>query len=207
MARRVAITFGNIAKLAPYEDALRAVGIEPVRNPGSLDGLDGLLVTGGTDVDPAVYGQTPQPETQQPDKPRDELERRLIHEALVHDLPTLCICRGMQMFNVVHGGTLIQHLEPAHPHKQDEHNVDIVPETKLAQIVLAPRIPVNSRHHQAVGGLGSGLTISARADDGIIEAIEHPNKRFVIAVQWHPEDRMDAPADRRIFEAFREALR
>src|SRR5690348_4064850 len=102
---RVAVTFGDLMKLAPYEEALIAVGLEPVRNPESLVGLDGLVVTGGTDVNPKLYDQRPVEETQVPDDERDELERILILEAVALDRPLLAICRGMQMFNVVHGGS------------------------------------------------------------------------------------------------------
>src|SRR5215510_13512053 len=96
---RVAITFGDPAKVAPYETALREVGLEPVRNPDSLEGLDGLLLTGGTDVDPALYGEEKHSETHEPDRDRDARESRLVHEAIGRDVPVLAICRGLQMLN------------------------------------------------------------------------------------------------------------
>ena len=107
---RAGVTFGNAAKTAPYESALREAGIETVPNPASLEGLDGLLLTGGSDVNPVRYGQKRAAESEAPDDARDELEMRLLQEALAADLPVLAICRGMQLFNVFHKGTLIQHL-------------------------------------------------------------------------------------------------
>src|SRR5271154_7327869 len=106
---RVAVTFGNEARLGPYLDALRAVGIEAAGNPESLDSLDGLLLAGGSDINPARYGQTIAG-SDEVDDARDELEIRLLREALTADLPVLAICRGLQLFNVAYGGTLVQHL-------------------------------------------------------------------------------------------------
>jgi putative glutamine amidotransferase len=211
MSKRVAITFGNVKKLGPYEEALRAAGIEPVRNPESMAGLDGLVLTGGTDVNPALYQEEPHPETQPPDIPRDELERKLLLEALDLDRPVLAICRGMQIFNVVHGGSLIQHL-PAHEIRTpdaslDAHTVKIDPGSKLAAITGQTSKVVNSRHHQAIARLGEKLVRSAVAPDGVIEGVERPDKRFAVAVQWHPEDRVTSdPADRALFETFSSAL-
>ena len=209
---RAGITFRNAAKLGPYEQALRAAGTEPLRisldDPPAIESLDGLVLAGGTDISPARYGQTPAPETDAPDEQRDEVETRLLREALAQDVPVLAICRGMQLFNVVRGGTLIQHLPSGGPHqlKQPDgtaHTVRITPGTRLAAIVGETEYGVNSRHHQAVDQLGDGLIVSAIAPDGVIEAIEKPDAAFAVAVQWHPEDRVIAsPADRRLFEAF-----
>ena len=209
---RAGITFRNAAKLGPYEQALREAGIEPLRisldGPPAIESLDGLVLAGGTDINPARYGQTPAPETDAPDDQRDEVETRLLREALAQDVPVLAICRGMQLFNVVHGGTLIQHLPSGGPHqlKQPDgiaHNVRITPGTRLAATVGETEYGVNSRHHQAVDQLGDGLIVSAIAADGVIEAIEKPDAAFAVAVQWHPEDRvMASPAGRNIFEAF-----
>ena len=210
---RVAVTFGNEARVGPYELALREAGIEPVRNPESLDSLDGLLLTGGSDINPARYGQKNTGSDEVNDA-RDELEMRLLQEALAADLPVLAICRGLQLFNVVCGGTLIQHLSSTEVHRQrpqnaepgkhpSAHRIWVAPDTRLAGIIGGGGHDVNSRHHQAVESLGRGLIVSAIASDGVIEAIEKPGATFALAVQWHPEDRILASAaDRKLFEAF-----
>jgi putative glutamine amidotransferase len=200
----------------PYEEALRMAGIEPVvvsgSEPTSLDGVSGLLLMGGTDVNPALYGQVRQPETDEPDDARDRLEIALIGEALSRDLPILAICRGLQILNVQQGGTLIQDMaghrvrtpeDPGRP----AHEVAIAPGTKLAQI-MGERSRVNSRHHQAIAGVGGKLLVSARDPrDGTIEAVERPDKKFVVAVQWHPENQVAAREDQaRLFSAFAAAL-
>lgn len=215
MAGRVGVTFRFPEKVPPYEAALRAAGLEPIRitpaAPREIDGLDGLVVTGGTDVDPALYGQERDPLTGEPDRARDDLEMRLIDQALNRDLPMLCICRGMQILNVALGGDLVQDLGPDSPHPAKPapeararavHAVGIVPGTLLEAVLGPGDHQVNSRHHQSVGRLGRGLVVSAQAPDGIVEACELPDRRFVLAVQWHPEDRVEVDArDRRLFEA------
>jgi putative glutamine amidotransferase len=216
---RVLLPYRHAKKLRAYEDALRAAGMEPV--PGfvgesiSLNGFAGLLLMGGTDVNPSRYGEEPQPETDEPDDQRDETELRLIDEAIAKDLPILAICRGLQILNVYHGGTLIQHLSPTEPHDprlEDKsapaHEVAIEPDSRLAQIAGATRWRVNSRHHQGAAKIGERLRVSARAtEDGVVEGLERRDKRFVVAVQWHPEDQV--PKDReqlKLFRAFAEAL-
>ncbi len=213
---RVAVTHGTKAgeaKIAPYETALREVGIEPVRNPESLDSLDGLLLTGGADINPALYGQARVAESDAADDARDELELRLLREALAADVPVLAICRGLQLFNVACGGTLIQHLDSTEVHRQKPRNAEpgkhpaahrvwVGPNTRLAGIIGAGGHDVNSRHHQAIEIKGDGLIVSAISEDGVIEAIEKPGAAFAVAVQWHPEDRIFASAaDRKLFEA------
>jgi putative glutamine amidotransferase len=218
MAARVGVTFCGDQKVEAYEGAVRAVGLEPVRliagQARSLDGLYGLLLTGGTDVNPRRYGQIAAPETQQPDEARDEMECSLLGEALAIDLPVFAICRGMQVLNVQMHGTLQQHLPPSAGHEQrhpdeqprkhrDAHTVSITAGTLLSRIVGQDQIAVNSRHHQGVDRLGSGVIASALSSDGIIEAIEHPRQRFVLGVQWHPEDRIEiSDSDLKLFEAF-----
>lgn len=207
MARRVGLTYsaGRPDKAEPYRDALHLVGLEVVDNPKSIDDLDGLLISGGVDVDPALYGQAPAPETSAPEPERDDLEATLIRMALTADLPVLCICRGAQILNVVYGGSLIQHIVSG-AHKS-EHTVDVKAGTKLAGIVGAGTHPVNSRHHQAIDRIGVGLRAAATAPDGTIEAIESPVRRFAVALQWHPEDRVrTSDSDRSIFEAFAKAV-
>jgi putative glutamine amidotransferase len=214
--RRVGVTYREPDKGEVYAAALRAVGAEPVLiappGPDSLAGLDGLVISGGTDLDPSLYGQERHPLAEEPDRERDDMELRLMREALDADLPLLGICRGLQLFNVAHGGNLIQHLDCADSHvvrgETNVHTVALVEGSKLAAIAGACRYPVNSRHHQAAGRIGEGLLVSARsAADGVIEGLERPDRRFAVAVQWHPEDRVPGdPYDTRLFEAFLRAM-
>jgi putative glutamine amidotransferase len=215
--KSVLIPYRDPAKLKAYEAAARAGGLDPVSafvlKPPTLDGMAGLLLMGGTDVNPKLYGASPAPEVDEPDDERDAVEWRLIDEALERDLPILAICRGMQMLNVHHGGSLRQHLgSPKHdPDFEDKstiaHEVTLEPESHLASIMGSERLRVNSRHHQAVDQIGEGLRVSARdSEDGTVEALEQPNRRFVIAVQWHPEDQVFSEAEqRKLFERFAHA--
>jgi putative glutamine amidotransferase len=215
---KVAVTSGKTTNLAPYQSALEGAGIESVRNPASLEGLDGLLLTGGSDVNPVLYGQPRAAESEPPDDARDELEMKLLAEALAADLPVLAICRGLQLFNVFHQGTLVQHLASADVHRVKAldkepgrhpaaHRVWVAPSTRLAEIIGGGGLDVDSRHHQAVESLGQGLIVSAIAADGVIEGIEKPGAAFAVAVQWHPEDRVAvSEADRKLFEAFAAAI-
>ncbi len=222
MSKTVGVTFRSPEKAEPYFRALREIGISyaelTLGAPATLNGLAGLLVTGGgADVDPALYGQQPSPETDgPPDEERDIMELTLLKEALENNVPLLAICRGMQMFNIVHGGDLNQHI-PEHklhrvkppPEKRHEivHSIRVVPGTKLAEILGVAEHPVNSRHHQAVSHVGRYLKVSARAPDGVIEAIERPDKLFALGCQWHPEESIRTnPGDRLIFESFAAAL-
>ena len=134
-----------------------------------------------------------------------------MREAIATDLPVLCICRGMQMLNVVCGGDLAQHVQD-HPRArgfdEDVHEVVVHPATKLAEVLGCERKQVNSRHHQAVKRLGEGLRVSAVAEDGVVEGIELPEARFVLGVQWHPEDRVARDgADASLFSALLRACR
>jgi len=194
---------------APYIEALKKAGVELVEGDHLL-GFDGLVLMGGTDVNPALYGEERGPETDEPDDARDQLECSLIEEALVRDLPILGICRGLQILNVQHGGSLVQHME-GHQVRTPEnrglpvHSVAIEPGTHLA-VIAGPKLKweVNSRHHQAIARVGEGLVISARDPrDGTIEAVERPDKRFVVAVQWHPENQTEMA---KLFCAFAAAL-
>jgi gamma-glutamyl-gamma-aminobutyrate hydrolase PuuD len=216
---RIGISFRLREKAPPYERALRLAGLEPVpiRPDSSVPAqdLDGLLLTGGSDIDPARYGQERDRHTGEPDPDRDELEFNLLRDALEIDLPVLAICRGMQLFNIFHGGTLMQHLVAVERHDvrskpvhEEVHSVRICPRTTAALIFGAGEHGVNSRHHQGVDRIGEGLFVSGISDDALVEAIERPDRRFAVAVQWHPEDRIDhSAADRRLFEAFAEAVR
>lgn len=217
--KRVLIPFRHANKVKPYQEAVRLGGMEPlavsVSEPIALDGAAGLLLMGGTDVNPKLYGALPEKETDEPDDERDQIELKLINEALQRDVPILAICRGLQILNVQHGGTLIQHLPATarhHPDVQDKaapaHRVLFEPGSLLRDVAGAEEWNVNSRHHQAIDRIGTSLRISARDEqDGIVEGLERPDKRFVLAVQWHPEDQVIAhPVQLRLFERFAEAL-
>jgi putative glutamine amidotransferase len=210
--RRAGVTFSNRAKLEPYEKALRSVGIEPVlldpESDETIDSLDGLLLTGGTDVNSKLYNQERHPASDAPHDTRDATEMKLLGAALERDLPVLAICRGLQLLNVAHGGTLDQHIDGHRlPGVAEAHSIDVTPEAALARIIGAGTHVVNSRHHQAVDRVGRGLRVSARSADGRVEGIERPDRTFVLAVQWHPEDLLDShPAARKFFLAFAEAL-
>jgi len=172
-----------------------------------LDGLDGLILTGGKDVDPARYGAAPHPRTDEPDRVRDAWEFTLLGEALRRGLPVLGICRGAQVLNVALGGTLHQHLPDVigHSHHQMGNAVFGTSAvrthrgSRLAGLIGAES-DAQCYHHQAIDRVGDGLTVSAVDGDGVVEAIEidphtHPGK-WVLGVQWHPEERLD---DLRLF--------
>ncbi len=207
--KRVGLTFHLDRKAPPYRAALEAVGLEVVditpANPRTMQGLDGLCLSGGTDLDPSLYGQNPRPAADEPARDRDKLELALLAEAMAANKPVLAICRGMQLFNVYHGGSLQQHISG---HREGEHVADVNPGTLLASIVGTGRHDVNSRHHQAVDRVGSSLTVSAISPDGVVEALEFDDtsKRFAVAVQWHPEDRTTTDEkDLALFRAFADA--
>ncbi len=206
----VALPFGSRTpetKRGPYRQALDAAGMQPVENVSTLAGLDGLLLAGGSDVDPAMYGAPRDAKTGEPDRDRDNLETALLREALERDIPVFAICRGLQLLNVALGGGLIQHIDGHRcPEQQAVHPIAIASPSRLKSILEVDEYVVNSRHHQCVEQLASGLVVAARAPDNVIEALELPRKRFVLAVQWHPEDRMGG-ADAKLFEAFREAMK
>ncbi len=175
---------------AGYADRLAAAGALPMHVPAGVDPaavaarVDALVLTGGTDVDPALYGEAALPTTRV-DRARDDRELALLAAALVQDLPVLAICRGMQLLNVHLGGTLHQHL-PAHPIGGDGvHEVRFTVGSRLRG-VYGPRCPVNSLHHQAIAAPGAGVECVGYAPDGVVEAVEMPG-RDVVGVQWHPE--------------------
>uniref|UniRef100_Q01Y57 Peptidase C26 n=1 Tax=Solibacter usitatus (strain Ellin6076) TaxID=234267 RepID=Q01Y57_SOLUE len=206
---RVALPFGSTpeSKRSPYRQALALAGIQPVENATTLTGLDGLVLAGGSDIDPAIYGAECDPLTGKVDCDRDRVELALVREALDRDLPVLAICRGMQLLNVALGGTLKQHIEGHRsPGQRDAHSVAIEANSELRSILGMDEFVVNSRHHQCLGRVASGLVVVATAVDNVIEAVELPEKRFVIGVQWHPEDRVDGE-DGKLFAAFRHAIK
>ena len=173
--------------------------------------LDGIVFSGGPDVDPVHYGQARDPLCERVDRRRDRMELALMDLVLGRDLPALCICRGMQLQNVALGGTLRQHISGhrCEPDQEEElwHEVRVEPDSRVQRIVQTPAFRVNSFHHQVVDRLGEGLRIAARADDGATEAIELPEKRFALGVQWHPEKSLEEDAfSPRFFRALREAI-
>jgi gamma-glutamyl-gamma-aminobutyrate hydrolase PuuD len=207
------------AALVPldYVAAVERAGGRPLLVPPSLDGIDetlevvdALIFSGGSDVDPATYGAKPHPETNGVRPERDRAELALLVAALERDLPVLAICRGSQVLNVARGGDLVQHLpdvvgDEKHKHTPGtfaDHAVAVDPATRLGGLVGA-HAPVKSHHHQGFGRLGAGLREAARAEDGTIEALEDPSKRFAIGVLWHPE----AGEDAALFEALVEEAR
>lgn len=217
-SKPVLIPFRHHEKVKPYEIAARAAGLEPVSvltsGRVSLDGVAGLLLMGGSDVNPKLYGAPAHPLTEEPDDERDTFELEAIHAALERDLPIFAICRGLQLLNVYHRGTLIQHLPSTERHEvrgidpgQPVHQVVVEPESRLAEIAGSHSLQVNSRHHQAADRIGAPLRISARdATDKVVEALEQPDKRFVVAVQWHPEDQaMRSTEQFKLFQAFANA--
>jgi putative glutamine amidotransferase len=212
-----------------YTDALVACGVVPLVVPPIadiglaarvLDGVVGLVLTGGEDVAPSLFGASPHPATNAPHDPRDACEIALAREARRRGIPTLAICRGIQLVNVAFGGTLIQDIpselpsalshDPGGARDQRVHRVCIDRDSALHRIVGAVEIDTNSFHHQALDEVAEGLRVTARTDDGVIEAVESTDPVWwMIGVQWHPEELTHTPEawDRSLFAAFAEALR
>jgi putative glutamine amidotransferase len=203
-----------------FESVTRAGGIavllppQPVSDPvvsRVLDGLDGLIVTGGRDVDPARYGQDPHPSTDVPSQERDAWEDALLRGAIDRELPFLGICRGAQVLNVALGGTLNQHLPElvgSSRYQLGDGNFNDVPieveaGSELSELVGAG-VTGKVYHHQSIDRVGAGLSVTARSADGVIEAVELESVPFGLAVQWHPEQ---TPDDLRLFEGLVEAAR
>ncbi|MDX6355656.1 MAG: putative glutamine amidotransferase [Streptomyces sp.] len=182
-----------------------AVLLPPDRGEAAAEAVgrvDAVIVSGGPDVNPAEYGQARDPRTGAAARERDVWETAVIRAALDQGTPLLGVCRGMQLLNVVLGGTLVQHIDghTGTPGVFGEHRVTPVDGTRLARLTPEPHV-VPTYHHQAVDRLGAGLTVSARADDGTVEAVETENTaetgdRFVLGIQWHPE----AGTDRRLVQ-------
>ena len=211
-----------------YVRAVRDAGSLPVLIPAGPDDvlretferLDGLLLPGGGDIEPARFGEAPQPELRGREPQRDDLELALCRWALAEGKPVLGICRGIQVMNVAAGGTLYQDIPSQYAttirHASDlslprgyiAHDVVIEPGSRLAALVGSEPLPVNSWHHQAVKDVGHTLVVSARAADGIIEGLEIPAHRFAVSVQFHPEDLYEGHERiRRLFAGFVAACR
>jgi len=209
-----------------YVQALEAAGCVPVVIPliqdeqrlrALYERLDGLVFPGGADVAPVHYGEQPIDNLNQVDGPRDRTELILARWAASDDRPVLGICRGQQLLNVALGGTLYQDLlhqgiTTVH-HADDDgrarsahiHPVRLDPGSKLAQLIDETTVEVNSLHHQAVKDVARTLKVTGRAPDGVIEAMESADHRFLVTVQWHPEEMSDLPWVQRLFKAFARA--
>lgn len=214
-----------------YISALETAGLVPVVTPPLRDDaaagvllrkVDGLVLTGGADVDPVLYGAEPHPALGRTSAERDRWEMALVRAAAQLRLPVLAICRGMQVLNVARGGSLIQDLPSEHPHGGINHDPDsprstrshrmsVVSGSRLASALGALHLGINSVHHQGVDGVGEGLRIVATAPDGVVEGLESaPDSGWwCVGVQWHPEDLTGSEQewDRSLFAAFAAAVR
>ena len=212
-----------------YADRLREAGGEAIaldqarwEQSGALASYDGLLITAGVDIDPARYGEERAPQVREIAPARDAFETAILEDALRRDVPVLAICRGHQLFNVAAGGSLLQHLEEREPHRARRgegdaidsgwHDVELAAGSRLAAAFGARRLHVNSRHHQAVTPerAAPGLRVTATTADGVVEALERPDRRWAVSVQWHPEmigHAEMAPDQRPLFQAFVAACR
>jgi putative glutamine amidotransferase len=221
----------HVAVRRQWIDRLAAVGGLPVILPPLiaspeefLELVDAIVLPGGGDVDPRLYGQSPHPQTVVLDPARDEWEIEVVRSAAAEDLPILSICRGMQLLNVALGGTLIQHL-PDQPHIQHDHEnvnswdrpthlVHLERKSRVAEALIAKHsrgpqestLLVNSIHHQAVADLGDRLVATGVSDDGVIESVESSGHRFVVGVQWHPELLSDPGQAHGLFSALVQSL-
>jgi putative glutamine amidotransferase len=215
-------------KLEDYKQAVLHVGGEvrivdaSMSADAALAGLDGLILTGGDDVAPSRYGETPHAKTVEAEPGRDEFEVALINVARAQQLPIFAICRGIQVLNVACGGTLVQDI-PSQIEGALNHSLAVPPNSpyslaheiwvekdSLLSTVMRDRLTadtceVNSRHHQAVKDVAKGFRVAATAPDGVIEAIEDPAARFCLGVQWHPENFWRTGEFRSLFEGFLEA--
>lgn len=206
------------------EAVRRAGGLASLVLPGDprspaelLDRFAGVLLVGGGDVEPRRFGAEPHERLYGLEPDRDTLEIDLLREADGREMPTLCICRGMQVMNVAFGGTLVQHLpdDPRYqphgtPSGEDElrHDVRVVPGSRLATATGASELSCSSHHHQGVDRVGDGLVVTARSGDGLPEAIERDGDGWLLGVQWHPEDTAaEDPGQQRLFEALVERTR
>ena len=221
----------GITRCSRLDDYVRSVEqaggkprvLETSESPRKVVGeVDGLLLTGGGDVDPVFYGEERHPTIEDAEPGRDEFEIDLARRALSADLPMLAICRGAQVLNVAAGGSLVQDIDSSvqgalthavrEPRDAHAHDVSVVAGSRLER-ALGPAVArahmcrVNSRHHQSVARVGEGLVASATASDGVIEAIENPAARFCLGVQWHPENFCNSGEFSPLFDAFIAAAR
>ncbi len=211
----------------PYVQAVLKAGATPLSlpffEPGEnvdalLDRLDGLVLTGGFDVDMREFGEPLHPTVKRVHPHRLHFELDLIKKAVAKDMPILGICLGLQTLNLAYGGTILQHLPDQVgdlvKHKQAEeertgfaHSIALTPGSRVREIMGSDSVQVNSLHHQACGEPGEGLVVTGVAEDGIVEVMERPASKFCVAVQWHPEDLIAHKEHAALFEAFVEACR
>lgn len=225
------VSVTNCSKLEDYRQAILHAGGDPrvvdhtTGVAAALEGVSGLMLTGGDDVAPVRYGETAQPTVVASDPERDEFELALVKEARRLNLPILAICRGIQVLNVACGGTLIQdiptqvesaldHSFKVPPHRSFDyaHDIWVENDSLLARLMQerlndSDSLAVNSRHHQAVKSVAPGFIVVATAPDGIIEAIEDPTRPFCLGVQWHPENFWRTGEFRPLFEGFLDAAK
>lgn len=206
-----------------YAEAVRRAGAIPLLVPPQpenaselVETLDGLLLAGGDDCDPATYGEERHPTVEPMDPRRQENDLALAHAAREKGVPTFGICLGLQVMNIDAGGTLIQDIDSQHdteiahasvPENRARHEVMIEEGTRLAEVLSRSELNVNSSHHQAIRDVGEGLRVTAHAPDGIIEGLEDPRHPFYLGVQWHPEDMSGEGSATALFSAFIEAAR
>ena len=219
---------GKVRVNRAYTDAVRAAGLIPLVVPpmtsaeavSVLDAVQGLVLTGGGDIDPALFGAARHSATGPANELRDECELALAREAAARKLPTLAICRGIQVLNVALGGTLVQDIPSQvtstirHDAESERsarvHDVAVEPGSRLGAVVGADRITTNSFHHQSIEHLAAGLRAVATAPDQVIEGVECMDRGWwAVGVQWHPEELVRTPEDwdRRLFAAFADAVR
>lgn len=222
------IAISPYRKLHDYDEAIRRAGGDPrvldIRQDRPADlihRVSGVVLPGGNDVNPALYGEPPHPTYEAVEEGRDEFELELVRRALDADLPVFAICRGIQVLNVARGGSLVQDIPDQVPsagrHMLREPTFAIAHDAWVASGSCLERLlrgrlddeacQVNSRHHQAVKRLGDGLVVTATAPDGVIEAVEDPTRRFCLGVQWHPENFYRTGEFSALFEGFIDACR
>ncbi|HEY7056063.1 MAG TPA: gamma-glutamyl-gamma-aminobutyrate hydrolase family protein [Vicinamibacterales bacterium] len=223
MSPTIGIT--RCSRIDDYVASVERAGGEPLileatDDPAkSLERIDGLLLTGGADVDPGAYDEPPHPSIEV-DSVRDAFEIPLSREALASDMPIFAICRGVQVLNVAAGGSLVQDIPSAltsdvnhaleHPKDAIAHPIEVVPRSRLAGWLggdARPSATVNSRHHQSVARVASTFVVSAVSPDGVVEAIERPEGAFCLGVQWHPENFWRTGEFASLFDAFVAASR
>lgn len=206
-----------------YVESLRRAGAVPVLIPPQpenadelVESLDGILLAGGFDCDPELYGEEPHPTVETMDSRRQSNDMSLARASRERGIPTLGICLGLQMMNVAAGGTLVQDIDSeleteiqhaSEPEDRARHDVLIDKGTRLSGIVGERELNVNSSHHQAIRQVGQGLRVTAHAPDGVVEGLEDPRHPFYVGVQWHPEDMKGEDSAGSIFGAFVDAAR
>lgn len=209
--------YGNYCSHHAYVEAVRFAGGLPVLLPPGepdpaaiLNVVDGLIFTGGGDIDPATYNGDLHPTIARVDPQRDAFELTLARLVLNTDIPVLGICRGLEVLVVTSGGTLVSHIPDEYgevvEHTKDrihtsEHRVQIMPESRLATMIGTTEATIVSWHHQAASTVPPGWRVTAYAADGLIEALEHEHHPWAIAVQWHPELSLNDPLQQRLFQA------